>query len=468
MHEFTRDKIMQKQALEIYQSAVTLLHKKMKRNREVPHLDEPVLFHIFSYQHESLHNLISKSLAKYANNNCQLLPLPITLILSSDTLIELFKDVLMRKMQIPNNSTPKWINSNVVTTAARHNNLKAMISLETHILVPFEKEIKWTEKEKESLIIISESSPMSLAAVNGNLEMIQWLIGKKCPLDSTTFSAAARGCHFDVLDWLRSNNYPWSENTSAAIASTGRLDILLWAIKSGCLVNFNDCVWECARGGHIEMFRWFMTTAANFPGASWMNYACSAAASGGYLELLQFARECGCSWDESTCAAAATYGHLELLQWAWDNGCPWDASTCEAAARCGHLELLQWARSKGCPWDAGTTLAAAKGGHLNLLHWACEQYDCPVNYKVCIPALLKKYQKRCEGKSFIYPCGDCFSDIWAGRLKWNSWSSGCPKYRIACSMEAKNHEHCKILMLWVSLTQMRVMEEEGEDEAGRG
>ena len=43
---------------------------------------------------------------------------------------------------------------------------------------------------------------------------------------------------------------------------------------------------------------------------------------------------------------------------------------CQAAARGGHLEMLQWARANGCPWNAETCYRAAKGGHLEVLHWA--------------------------------------------------------------------------------------------------
>ena len=31
------------------------------------------------------------------------------------------------------------------------------------------------------------------------------------------------------------------------------------------------------------------------------------------------------------------------------DGTPWDRSTCAAAARGGHLDALQWARANGCP-----------------------------------------------------------------------------------------------------------------------
>ena len=51
------------------------------------------------------------------------------------------------------------------------------------------------------------------------------------------------------------------------------------------------------------------------------------------------------------CAAAASGGHLEVLQWARGHGCPWDILTCTYAAEGGHFEVLKWARERNCPWN---------------------------------------------------------------------------------------------------------------------
>ena len=53
--------------------------------------------------------------------------------------------------------------------------------------------------------------------------------------------------------------------------------------------------------------------------------------------------------------AAAKGGHLEVLKWARANGCPWgNEKTCTFAAKGGHLAVLKWARENGCPWDERT------------------------------------------------------------------------------------------------------------------
>ncbi|KAK3278740.1 hypothetical protein CYMTET_13335 [Cymbomonas tetramitiformis] len=90
----------------------------------------------------------------------------------------------------------------------------------------------------------------------------------------------------------------------------------------------------------------------------WM--ACAQAASGGHLQVLQWAREQGCPWNAQTCCDAARGGHLEVLQWAraWRN--PWNAKHVALRQSGGHLEVLRWAHENGCPWDAWTCSAAAR------------------------------------------------------------------------------------------------------------
>jgi hypothetical protein len=132
--------------------------------------------------------------------------------------------------------------------------------------------------------------------------------------------------------------------------------------------------------------------------------------------LCQWAREQGCPWDETLCAAAAAGGHLETLKWARgdstacaaaagsaqsvhqnpsvdlgagvdsaiaasadtstplsDRICPWDVATTAAAAGGSHLEMLQWASNSGCLVDDTACWAAALGGHIPVLRWLHQQ-----------------------------------------------------------------------------------------------
>jgi hypothetical protein len=119
-----------------------------------------------------------------------------------------------------------------------------------------------------------------LAALQGRLEVLQWLRASGCPWDTYTCANAAKGGHFKLLKLLRANGCPWDATT------------------------------------------------------------CSIAAHWGHLEVLKWAHMNGCPWNKDTCSGAANSGHLAMLQWARANRCPWDATTCGIAAHCGHLGLF--------------------------------------------------------------------------------------------------------------------------------
>jgi hypothetical protein len=121
-------------------------------------------------------------------------------------------------------------------------------------------------------------------------------------------------------------------------------------------------------------------------GCRWNELICAAAAAGGHIGVLQWARDQDppCPWDLKTCATAARGGHLEVLQWVREQKPPcllnaenWDWNTCTAAAFGGHLEVLQWARTQVPPcksgWSSHTCHEAAAGGHLEVLKWLREQ-----------------------------------------------------------------------------------------------
>ena len=65
-------------------------------------------------------------------------------------------------------------------------------------------------------------------------------------------------------------------------------------------------------------------------------------------------REHHCPWDSLTPETAASGGHLEVLQWAREHACPWDSATCFNAADHGQLEVLQWVRENDATARCGT------------------------------------------------------------------------------------------------------------------
>ena len=143
-----------------------------------------------------------------------------------------------------------------------------------------------TEKEREQMEIWSETPPLAVVVVEGDVEAMEWLIQR-----------------YDA-----------------------EIEDIEWRHKLG---------WLAAKHGKIESLKCLRANSC-----TWKYLTCEGAAEGGHLEVLQWARQNGCPWDERTCWAAAGKGHLEMLQWARQNGCPWNENTCWAAAKGGHLDCL--------------------------------------------------------------------------------------------------------------------------------
>jgi hypothetical protein len=72
--------------------------------------------------------------------------------------------------------------------------------------------------------------------------------------------------------------------------------------------------------------------------------------------------------------AAATAAPTSLVACERDAfACIRGVRTCSAAAEGGHLEVLQWARAHDCPWnEARVREYAAAGGHVDMLGWLDE------------------------------------------------------------------------------------------------
>ena len=148
-----------------------------------------------------------------------------------------------------------------------------------------------TEEERERLEW-SETSPLAVAAMEADVEALEWLI--------QLFEAKR-------LNWLDVGT-----GLSCLAAGRGKLESLT------CL-RANGCPWDVR--------------------------TCMYAARGGHLEVLQWARQNGCPWNAWTCWGAAWEGHLEVLQWAHQNGCPWDQDVWSSA----HPRCRPYLISHGCP-----------------------------------------------------------------------------------------------------------------------
>ena len=118
--------------------------------------------------------------------------------------------------------------------------------------------------------------------------------------------------------------------------------------------------------GSVARLAW----AKDQRGCPWDPRTFECIAMGGNVEVARWAKERGCPWNEMLAPEPR-----EAATWRCCSGCgrsdaPLDEWTCAYAASGGHLEVLQWARANGAPWDERLAPKPREGGHLEVLQWA--------------------------------------------------------------------------------------------------
>ena len=199
---------------------------------------------------------------------------------------------------------------------------------------------------------VYDSELLLLAAFQGSLEALKWLMSKGAPLLVRNWASgkrAAWGGNIEVLEFLRSEGY-----------------------------EFNQ--WTCyyaARGGQIETLAWLRSQD---PPCPWDENVCLAAADKGKTATLHWLRsqDPPCPWSPWSCVSAIQGGHLETLKWlrSQDPPCDWDSDSCNMAAAKGNLQILQWLRSQNppCLWNKSRCRSMAElRGHDHVVRWIDEK-----------------------------------------------------------------------------------------------
>lgn len=173
-----------------------------------------------------------------------------------------------------------------------------------------------------------------------------------------------------LIKWASENtHYYFTPRCTRLAASQGNIPVLQWLIQQGC--ELDDSIYVAAAyNGQLEVLKWLDQQGYKI----FKEDLCAFAARGGHFEVLKWLRSKDCPWSTQTCAKAASGGHLKILKWLRKHGCPWDVSATYFAAKNGHLEILNWLSQEDCPWNSDIFMAASYGGHLEVLKWLVSEY----------------------------------------------------------------------------------------------
>jgi len=177
-------------------------------------------------------------------------------------------------------------------------------------------------------------------ANDGNLECLQFLYSKGCPIfDPLVFRGAVYAKNLEMIEWLYNLGVPFNKTvTDAAIRICSAMILKL-------LIG-----WKCELCPN----------------------ACELAAYYGDLEILQLFYDDGCVLCEKVIENAALYGHQHVIAWARQNGYKWNADVCHNTVLWDHIDILRFLHAENCPWDERVCLNAIEHGHVDILKFAIE------------------------------------------------------------------------------------------------
>ncbi|AJF97932.1 ankyrin repeat protein [Pandoravirus inopinatum] len=198
--------------------------------------------------------------------------------------------------------------------------------------------------------------------------------------------SAASMLHADCVDEALRLGWSWHGTECEYPTRAGRVDLMDRFRARGCPFDARHVAVVAARAGRLHVLRHLCDQGLLAPPPRGTELI-SAAAAGGHIACIEFARGIGFLWDENACTWAARNGHLACLRYLYESGCPWDERASEAAAGYdpgqnpyspskGHIDCLRYLHEHGCPWAEGTCEIAAQRGAVACLVYALD-HDCP-------------------------------------------------------------------------------------------
>lgn len=105
--------------------------------------------------------------------------------------------------------------------------------------------------------------PPSIAAKEGNLERLKWLMNKDYPWNDSIIDLAAINGHLHILKWIKEYNdslHYWPYNSTDLVITNsvkyGNIELLVFLFHHGFLVNYLPCVSEAIKHGHHHVVKW--------------------------------------------------------------------------------------------------------------------------------------------------------------------------------------------------------------------
>ncbi len=248
------------------------------------------------------------------------------------------------------------------------------------------------------------NSVVYFAAGGGHLDIIKLLYQYGADIAATNswgnnaYSLAAASGSLETMQWLYEHasvfhNNEVKESALATAAQAGHLHIIKHLLQDNA--DSNNCVASCtaalmqaAREGHLDCVQYLYAQGALL-GDDRDGYIVSLAASGGHLDLLQWADQEDANLHKSNTIGrnaaflAAHSGHLVTLQWLHTRGVDihlrdnFGRNALDAAALCGHFDVVSWLHGKNVDMTSKADILfnAVRFAQLSAIQWLSDIVD---------------------------------------------------------------------------------------------
>lgn len=195
------------------------------------------------------------------------------------------------------------------------------------------------------------------------------------------YASAVDLFHVDCIEYALVRGHTQTADACAAATARGRFDLAMRFARRGAKWKVDELAVAAAGVGHIQVLKAMCEAGATKSDAR----VCAAAAAGGHLPCVEYARAAGFAWDDTATAGAASGGHIDCLVYLHQHGCPWDGRATAAAldpksfkhrrsetdadvvaSLDRRLTCLRYLIANGCPWNDRALVTAAASGARSL------------------------------------------------------------------------------------------------------
>jgi hypothetical protein len=143
--------------------------------------------------------------------------------------------------------------------------------------------VQWALADTEPIPV---SQYVSCAVSSGNMELVEWLVGRGWPIDEAAYGAAARSGSLAMLEWVKARAVAPTPNAVSEAVKGGHLHVIEWLVSHGseltagdlCVAAYEqdqvvvdwlldrDCpyspkqltLWSCSNKGGSDLFFWLL------------------------------------------------------------------------------------------------------------------------------------------------------------------------------------------------------------------